>query len=122
MREFVSINLILLLLSLSGCSKAGLRHRSQQCRNNISNLKLGLETYKADNGSFPSKLSDLAPKYLPSVPVCNVGGKDTYSPTYIVSGDGSRCTFCCEVAEISRKIGSVKSFPQYDSAYGIVYR
>jgi hypothetical protein len=41
--------------------------KNQQVRSNL-HLAFALATYHADQGKYPSKLDELAPKYLPSVP------------------------------------------------------
>jgi hypothetical protein len=54
--------------------------RSLQIETNLQ-VAFALGAYKADHGLYPTKLSDLAPKYLPTIPGDVFSGKDLiYKP------------------------------------------
>ena len=57
------------------------RDRCEQVQRNIQ-VAFALAAYRSDNGHYPAKLEDLAPKYLPSIPADLFSGKPLiYRPT-----------------------------------------
>ncbi|MBI2265369.1 MAG: hypothetical protein HYU64_09390 [Armatimonadetes bacterium] len=88
------------------------------CWCNCRCIATALESYAAEHrGLYPRSLSSLYSGYLKHLPKCPAAGKDTYSPSYIVSADGRACTFHCKGT--SHKAAGVKpNVPRFDSSTG----
>lgn len=53
------------------------------CSSNLKNIATALEMYACDSqGHYPTRLSQLTPNYLKTVPTCPAAGADSYSATY----------------------------------------
>ncbi len=59
-------------------SKARLRYEYTLCTNQMLLLQLALRSYKSTTGNYPSKLSDLTPKYLAKLPTDRFAPSGTY--------------------------------------------
>jgi len=59
-------------------SKARLRYEHTLCNNHMLLLQLVLRSYKATTGAYPSKLTDLTPKYLAKLPPDRFAPSGTY--------------------------------------------
>ena len=73
-----------MLMSLVLPAVASLHDASERCRQTGDNLHVAfaLAHYQRDHGSYPEKLEDLAPKYLPQIPQDLFAGKPlTYRRT-----------------------------------------
>jgi len=72
----------LILLLLPAVEKVQMaQDRSEQTERNL-HVAFALAAYKGDNGKYPSKLADLAPKYLAAVPGDIFSGKELiYRPS-----------------------------------------
>lgn len=92
------------------------------CKSNLKNIGTAAEMYSTDNsGRYPTKLSQLTPNYLRSIPTCPSAGKDTYSASYksAVSPDGF--TVACGGSHHT-KDGLGPNLPKYTSLQGLLTR
>lgn len=74
----VSILLAILLL-LVAISVPALRQNQQkkqaaECAMNLDAIASACKKFATEKGGFPATLTELAPDYLPAVPVCPAGG------------------------------------------------
>lgn len=74
---------VALLLLIAAISAPALRQnvqkkRAAECAMNLDVLDVACKKYAAEKGAFPSKLSELVPAYLESVPACPSGGSYTF--------------------------------------------
>lgn len=82
------------------------------CSENLYEIYFKLFQYckNDDICRFPEKLEDLVPDYLPSIPHCPGGGKDTYSDSYFTYRERTRFTYYCK-GHNHLRAGVAKDFP-----------
>jgi hypothetical protein len=91
------------------------------CESNEKNCGTALEMYSTDfGGRYPASMSLLTPKYLKVIPTCPAASSDTYSSSYVVASGPDAYTFVCRGSNHSDLLNGSSSFPQYNSAQGLV--
>lgn len=87
------------------------------CYSSVASIDRALSEWaRAHGGKYPSKLSELVPKYMEKIPLCPESGKDEYSGSYRISPDGLEYFFCCQCGEHGGQKGNVPqgtSSPDY---------
>jgi hypothetical protein len=53
-----------------------------ECGQNVKEINDAIDQFAAKHGSYPDRLSQLIPAYLPSIPTCPIAHVDTYSATW----------------------------------------
>ena len=102
--------------------RAGAGRQFTQCQSNCRNIGTALKMYADDNeGSFPSHLSQLTPKYLRSMPMCAAARRDTYSQSYQSSTNFDSFSFYC-AGHHHKWVGVEPNYPQYNSRDGLIPR
>jgi serine/threonine protein kinase len=92
------------------------------CRSNCKNIGEALNRYAENNrGKYPTRLNELVPGYLKSIPVCSIAKKDTYSSSYQVSDDKERFTVFCKGKNHAEylRFPLPENWPQYRSKDGL---
>ena len=88
------------------------------CKSNQKNIGTALEMWSTDyNGKYPETLSQVTPDYLKTIPKCPAANKDTYSGTYLHSGEyfQVRCS-----GKHHDAAGLPANFPAYNNVEGII--
>lgn len=83
----------------------------EECRENIYFIFFALCQYAKNNNGFPKKLEDLVPEYLPEIPQCHGGAKDTYSGSYVTNRESNLFTYYCRGCNHIRA-GVAEDFPK----------
>ena len=83
----------------------------EECRENIYLIFFALCQYYKNNNGFPEELENLVPEYLPKIPQCPGGAKDTYSGSYTVNRKNKNFTFYCRGCNHLRA-GVARDFPR----------
>lgn len=66
------------------------------CRQNLQNVATALQVYaNGHDGQFCQELKTLVPDHLKALPTCPAAGRDTFSPGYQLSKDGTTYTLLC---------------------------
>ncbi len=87
------------------------------CKSNLKNIATANEMWSTDNsGRYPTRLSQLTPEYLRTIPTCPDAGKDTYSEKFVSSQNPDNFTVVCA----GHNHGSAGDFPQYDGMVGLI--
>lgn len=100
--------------------------KARACRDNLQELGVALNRYRAKNGTFPDGLKQLVPDYLATLPVCPVANKDTYSESYYWehrsyyqhTPDKLILELCC-LGYYHTKAGWEENHPRYDLQDGV---
>ena len=59
----------MMALFIPALNRAHERHETAHMENRLSQVALALAAYKSDHHAFPAKLAELAPEYLPAIPL-----------------------------------------------------
>jgi general secretion pathway protein G len=60
--------LIALALLCAACKQPEVRH-DEAVKQQLARMRAAIAAFKSDNGRYPRTLDELAPKYLPAIPV-----------------------------------------------------
>ncbi|MHB2017065.1 MAG: hypothetical protein ACYCW6_08990 [Candidatus Xenobia bacterium] len=122
----IVVTVAVLLLSLGSTWAAGIppfptppvpEGQLRSCVTNLAMMGAALEMYAMDHGgTYPEKLSQLAPAYLKSIPHCAAAGEDTYSIGYRVQDN--QWTLVC-TGHHHDADGVPDGFPRYLFTQGI---
>lgn len=89
------------------------------CNFNCKKIGTALEMYSTDNsGHYPKSLTQLEPKYLPSIPPCPAAGKETYCSSYTSNTHPDSYTFYCK-GHYHSGAGVGQDKPYYSSTSGL---
>ncbi|MBT9585126.1 DUF3352 domain-containing protein [bacterium] len=98
-------------------NKARSQGQLTACKSNLKNIATGLEMWASDNGGkYPTKLSQITPDYLKTIPTCPVAGKDSYSDSYVPAQQPDNFSVVCA----GHNHGTPDDFPQYFAEQGLV--
>jgi hypothetical protein len=88
------------------------------CKSSLKNIGTALDMYAFDNAKlYPSRLEEVVPQHLKSLPTCAAAGKNNY--VYLRSEDCQAYTVYCRGAFHS-KVSTRENCPQYDSFHGLI--
>lgn len=108
--------------------RARAQGRLTACKSNLKNLGTACEMYSTDwAGKYPRNLELLTPKYLKTLPECNVAGTFTYryqtgtGAAYNTKGFEDYYFIYCH-GQHHRSTGFPDNYPQYDGIQGLIDR
>lgn len=115
----IAIIAILAAILVPNFMRARAQGNVTACKSNLKNIGTASEVYATDNNTrYPLLLSDLAPKYLGTIPTCP---SSALSPSYSFSSvsNPDAYTVVC-TGNFHGAVNDSTNFPQYCSATGLV--
>lgn len=90
------------------------------CKSNLKNMGTALEMYGTDNaGHYPTRLSQLTPNYLVTIPTCPAAGSDTYAASFESAQNPDAYTVFC-AGKHHEAVGYPANHPCYTSTGGLI--